>query len=430
MARKIEPLSLVVTKQQVREIAREFGTPVYAYSQRIFEDQAEKARAFPNAFGLTVRYAMKANPNQNIVRLFSNKGIDIDASSGYEAQRAIDVGVAARNILLTSQEIPKNLFELVASGVNYTACSLEQLACFGGHVLKGVDVSVRINPGRGSGGMKRTNTGGPNSSFGIWHGQIPEILEVANKYGLNISRVHTHIGSGSDPKVWKKVAFMGLKNVEKFLKAGHDVRVLNLGGGYKVARMSYEKASDLGKCGEPVKRAFSAFAKKTGIKLRLEIEPGTFLTANAGCVISKIIDIKSTPQHDFLVTDTGMTEVTRPSLYGVQHPLFVVPKDNRKARKREYVVSGHCCESGDILTPADGDPEKIKPRLLSEARIGDFLVVGGTGAYCAGMSTINYNSYPQAPEVLIGKSGSFHEMRKRQTLKQMTQNEFRVYLNS
>jgi len=432
MARKIEPLSSVVTEQQVRRIAEEFDTPVYVYSQKILEEQAKKALAFPNAFGLTIRYAMKANPNQNIIRLFYKKRLNIDASSGFEAQRAIDAGVPPRDILLTSQEIPKNLFELVASGVSYTACSLEQLANFAGHVRDDnkVDVSVRINPGRGSGGTKRTNTGGKSSSFGIWYEQIPEVLDLVNKCGLNVTRIHTHIGSGSDPEVWKKVALMSLRNVERFLKAGHDVQSLNLGGGYKVGRMSYEKDTNLRKCGEPVKRAFSDFAKKTKKRLRLEIEPGTFLVANAGAVVSRVIDVKSTPQYDFLVVDSGMTEVTRPSLYGAQHPLFVVPRDNRKSRKKEYVVAGHCCESGDILTPADGDPEKLQPRLLNEARVGDFLVIGGTGAYCAGMSTINYNSYPQAPEVLIDKHGQCKEIRERQTLAQMTQNEVKVYLNS
>ena len=432
MARKIEPLSKVVTEQQVRRIAQEFQTPVYVYSQRILEEQAKKALSFPHAFGLTVRYAMKANPNQNIVRLFHKKGISIDASSGFEAQRAIDAGVPPRDILLTSQEIPKNLFALVASGVNYTACSLEQLVNFAGHVRNDnrVDVSVRINPGRGSGSTKRTNTGGKSSSFGIWYEQIPEVLDLVERYGLNVTRIHTHIGSGSDPEVWKKVALMSLKNVDRFLKAGHDVQSLNLGGGYKVARMSYEKDTDLKKCGESVKRAFSDFAKKTKRKLRLEIEPGTFLVANAGAVVSKVVDVKSTPEYDFLIIDSGMTEVTRPSLYGAQHPLFVVPQDKRKNRKKEYIVSGHCCESGDILTPANGNPEKLQPRLLNEARIGDFLVVGGAGAYCAGMSTINYNSYPQAGEVLIDNHGRFQEIRKRQTLAQITQNEERVYLNS
>ncbi len=191
----LEPLSSVVTEKQAREIASDFGTPVYVYSERLLEEQADKALAFPNAFGLTVRYAMKANSNKNILKLFRNKGIHIDASSGYEVERSMLVGIFPAQILLTSQKVPKNLKTLVARGLGYNACSLHQLRAYGELGLSS-EVSVRINPGLGSGGTNRTNTGGPSSSFGIWYEQIPEVLRVAGEYGFNIGRIHTYIGSG------------------------------------------------------------------------------------------------------------------------------------------------------------------------------------------------------------------------------------------
>jgi len=418
--KKPEPLR-VVTPKQAREIAGEFGTPVYVYLKQLLREQAREALAFPNAYGLTVRYAMKANPNPNISKLFDSLGIKLDTSSGYEAERAHEAGIDFKNMTLTSQQIPKNLAGLAFSGVEYIACSLRQLDEYGKCLLPNKTVSVRVNPGLGSGGTKRTNTGGPASSFGVWHGQLDEVFEIVRKYGLNVKRVHTHIGSGSDPKIWQKVAGMSLDIVAKFLDKGHDVRILNLGGGYKVARMSYEKATDLQECGKPVEKAFRDFAKKTGVKIHLEIEPGTFLVANAGCIVARIIDIKETPTYKFLINDTGMTEVTRPSLYGAQHPISVVHSDPKRGLER-VIVSGHCCESGDILTPAPGDSEALKPRLMERAEIGDLVVIGGAGAYCAGMSTINYNSSPQAAEVMITEEGN-KLIRKRQTLEQMTQNE-------
>ncbi len=437
---RIEPLSSVVTEKQVREIAGKFGTPAYVYSQKILEEQADKVLAFPNEFGLTARFAMKSNPNANILKIFHNKGIQIDASSSFEVQRAINVGIPSKDILLTSQQVfdESELMRLVDSGIEYNACSLLQLKRYGvdsrpygiSFPSPSKEVSVRVNPGLGSGGTNRTNTGGPASSFGIWKESLSTMLNIADFYNLDITRLHTHIGSGSDPTVWQNVALMSLGIASKIISAGHNVQTINLGGGYKVARMSDGsdgESTDLQKCGEPVKEAFADFANKTGRKLKLEIEPGTFLVANAGCLIARVADLKRTSEYNFLITDSGMTEVTRPSLYGAQHPITIVgERDGWRRTTEEYIVSGHCCESGDILTPEQGNPEELKPRRLLTAYKGDFVVIGGTGAYCAAMSTKNYNSYPEAPEVLINRLGESKEIRKRQSLKQILQNEIQL----
>ena len=123
-----------------------------------------------------------------------------------------------------------------------------------------------------------------------------------------------------------------------------------------------------------------------------------------------------------------MTEVLRPSMYGAQHPLVVVSATQKESPRNnaviEAVVAGHCCESGDILTPSAGDPEALDPRTLHDANVGDYLVIEGSGAYCAGMSSKNYNSFPEAPEVLYRGSGREPVLiRKRQTLDQIVQNE-------
>lgn len=423
----IEPLSPVFgNEKQVIDIAENFGTPVYVYSQRLLEEQADKALTFPHNYSLTVRYAMKANPNSNILRIFHNKGIEIDASSEFEVRRAMKAEIPPQNILLTSQQMPKNLERTVNKGIKYNACSLSQLKRFG-EFFPGQEVSVRINAGLGSGHSNRTNTGGPGSSFGIWYEDIPKLFEIADNYGLHINRIHSHVGSGSDPEVWKKVSIMNLDVVKQFEDRGHNIHTLNLGGGYKVGRMLGEKSTDLQECGEPVRKAFEDYDSETGNKLNLEIEPGTFLVANSGALIARAIDIKHTSDYNFILTDSGMTEVTRPSLYGAQHPISVVPFVERKGRDLEdYIVSGHCCESGDILTPAKGDPEALAPRKMLEAKTGDFVVIGGSGAYCSAMSTKNYNSYPEAAEVLIDNKGKANLIRQRQTEYQMIENEIKI----
>ena len=172
-----------------------------------------------------------------------------------------------------------------------------------------------------------------------------------------------------------------------------DAHTLNLGGGYKVGRMSHETSTDLQEVGQPVVQTFVAFGEATGRRIQLEVEPGTYLVANAGCVITTIQDRTRTGKdgYDFLKIDSGMTEVLRPSMYGAQHPLVVVPATEAAEQEQgltlDAIVAGHCCESGDILTPSAGDPEALEPRTLRDAAIGDYLVIEGAGAYCSGMSS-------------------------------------------
>jgi diaminopimelate decarboxylase len=412
-----------LTPEDARDVAETHGTPTYVYDRATLDAQAARARAFPNAYGLTVRYAMKASPNAAILKTFKKAGLHVDASSGYECERAMKAGFEGDEISLSTQELPRFFEDLVRRGVKVNACSLDQLERFG-RAFPGGEVGVRFNPGLGSGGTGKTNVGGPSSSFGIWFESLPRVKEIVEQYDLKVVRVHTHIGSGSDPAVWQKVSGMSLDLCREF----PSVDTLNLGGGYKVGRMSYEKSTDLAVVGVPVKEAFEAFAKETGRKLKLEIEPGTFLLANSCAVVTSVQDkvVTGTAEgHTFLKLDMGMTEVLRPSLYGSQHPLVSVSKAGElPAAQADYVVVGHCCESGDLLTPAPDEPETISERRMGEVNIGDYVVIEGSGAYCAGMSSKNYNSFPEAPEVMrLADGAGFAVIRRKQTLEQILANE-------
>lgn len=409
-----------LSAEQVRIIQTRFGTPVFVYDQQGLEEQARKALAFPNAFGLRVRYAMKACPNTALVRLLNQQGLHLDVSSGFEAQRAMRAGVPAAHLQLTAQQLPIDLRELVEYGVRFNACSLHQFRTFG-QLFPGRELGIRINPGLGSGHNNRTNVGGPSSSFGIWHEYLDQVLALQREFKLKITALHSHIGSGSDPEVWQRCARLTLGIAARL----SQVQTVNLGGGFKVGRIPGEVSTDLQVAGRPIPEEFVRFHKEHGRQLVLELEPGTFFVANAGAVVCTAIDVVDTGSagYAFIKVDSGMTEVLRPSLYGAQHPISVVPAQAGTRGQRDYLVVGHCCESGDVLTPEPGNPEGLQTRTLTEAHIGDAVVIGGSGAYCAGMAAKNYNSFPEAPEVLLDKTGQFHLIRQRQTLDQVLTNE-------
>ncbi len=406
-----------LTPDIAHAVRERFGTPAYVYDRGLLEAAARRALAFPAPFGFTLRYAMKANPSHGVLTLFRDLGLHVDASSDHEVERALRAGFAPGSIQLTSQMPSRRLEAFVRRGILYNACSLYQLEAFGA-VAPGREVSVRMNAGLGSGSTNRTNTGGPGSSFGIWHEYLDTVKQTAARHDLRITRLHSHIGSGTDPEVWKRVTVMTLDLAAKL----PDVATVNLGGGFKVGRMPGEPTVDLADVGGHVRAEFLAFKARDGRALRLEIEPGTYLVANAGFVVATCVDVVDTGRDGYVFAklDTGMTEITRPSLYGAQHPITVLARDRDET---DVVFVGPCCESGDILTPGPGDPEALAPRRVPRPRIGDLVIVGGVGAYCAAMSTINYNSYPQAPEVMLDRDGSLRELRRRQTLAQIWANE-------
>jgi diaminopimelate decarboxylase len=410
-----------LSTQQIHAVRSEFGTPVYVYDQKTLEASARALRAFPNAFGLTARYAMKALPTAAILRVLTEAGLDIDASSGFEAHRALRAGVAPERIQITAQELPEDLEELVKRGIGFNACSLHQLRVYG-ECFPGSEASVRINPGLGTGHNNRTNTGGPSASFGIWHEKLDALSTVASEFRLALTGMHTHIGSGGDPEVWKRCARMSLDIAARL----PEVTRLSLGGGLQVGRMPGEKDADVQEIGKALLPDFETFAEKTGRRLHLEIEPGTLVVANAGVVLATVIDVVDTGAagYRFIKVDSGMTELLRPNLYGAQHPLEIVPASGAQERGQgEYLVVGHCCESGDVLTPEPRNPEGLQVRSLCEPQIGDCLVIGGAGAYCSALAGKNYNSFPEAAEVLIRNDASAELIRRRQSLDQMLTNE-------
>ena len=371
-------------------------TPRFEYSRCTIQERIDALMSLSVPFGLTVRYAMKANPHGEILKMMDDGGVEFDASSSYEAEALLSAGVAGAHISLSSQQSPHNLPELLEAGVLFVATSFKQLEEFLKTANRPGKVGVRINPAMGSGHNNRTNTGGVNSSFGIWYEYGEEVRALTAAAGVTIDRLHIHIGSGADPYVWGQVMDQAIDIAREY----PDVTSLNIGGGYKVHRYGEEVEADMTDIFSAFSEKLEAFAKETGRQLHLEIEPGTYFIAHAGTLVATVDDIVDTGKygHTFLRLNTGMNDFLRTTLYGAQHKIEVI---NNETDLLSYIVVGHNCESGDIFTTEKGDPESVEPRSLKKAAIGDTVHIYDVGAYCASMRARGYNSFPDAVEVIV-----------------------------
>ena len=417
----------------VARAAAEFGTPVYIYDESLILQKCRECLGTPNAYGLTVRYAMKANSNKSLLELIVGAGLHLDASSMNEVKRAHLAGVPYERIMLTTQEVYSGndmaeLERMLLGGLKYNACSLLQLRLIGDFAAKtGIAPGIRVHPGVGSGESASRNTGDDYACFGVHLSDVEEALEYAREKGFRFTHIHEHIGSGGDPEKWRQNIDFEIGIIEKYFPHAETV---SFGGGLKEARMPDERPADIALLGGYAKDRVEDFYARTGRKLKVEIEPGTFIVANSGFTVMRVADKKSTSISNFIVTDGGMEVNTRPLLYGSMHPVYIVAGDGSGVRSSEFreipggysaVVAGKCCESGDCQTLApDG---RSLPRPMAEPVIGDYAVIGGTGAYCSSMTPFNYNSHAQIPEVLLTASGELKLIRRRQTLKQMLDNE-------
>jgi len=290
---------------------------------------------------------------------------------------------------------------------------------------------MRVHPGVGSGESAARNTGDKYSCFGIHLTDLENVLQLAQNQKITINAVHVHIGSGGDPEAWRNNIDLELSFVEKYFP---NAETVSFGGGFKVARMPGEIEADIQDLGAYAKKRIEEFHDRTGRKLKMEIEPGTYYVANCGYLVTRVMDKKKTGDDgfEFILTDGGMEVNTRPLLYGSAHPFYVVSNDGEVLsdefdldrfddEKDQRIIVGRCCESGDSQSLDENGC--IVPRVMANPEVDDFVVVGGCGAYCSTMTPFNYNSHVQAPEILVRASGAIKLIRKRQEVLDVYKNE-------
>ncbi len=400
----------------ILELVQRFGTPTYVYDAATILDRIERLRDFD-----VIRYAQKACSNLAILDLMRRQGVLVDAVSAGEIHRALAAGYQSRGnppeIVYTADIFDHDALAMVIEHdvpVNVGSPDMiDQL----GQVAPGKNITLRINPGFGHGLSQKTNTGGEHSKHGIWHEQLEDCLRRADRHGLGVSGLHMHIGSGTDMEHLAKVCGAMEKAA---LRAGRSVTTISAGGGIPVPYRADESPVDL----HAYFRQWDVHRKRLeeqfGHKVTLEIEPGRYLAAESGYLISEIRAVKRTGDNVFYLLDAGFNNLARPVMYGAYHPMAIVPRDgNTRRNVHDVVVGGPLCESGDIFTQKEGG--YVSRRSLPVASVGDLLVIECAGAYGFVMSS-NYNSKPMAAEVLI-RDGVVHEIRARQSYADLMRGE-------
>ena len=408
----------------VRQLAESFGTPLYVYDAEMIRRRCRDLAAWD-----TVRFAQKACSNLAVLNLIRQEGVMVDAVSTGEIHRALAAGYAphadraagglppVHPIVYTADIFDRDSLDTVARlGIHVNCGSadmLEQLA----ERVPGANVTLRVNPGFGHGHSQKTNTGGEGSKHGIWHGDIPDVLRRAEWAGLSVSGLHMHIGSGTDLAHLAEVAG-SLERVA--IEIGRSLTTISAGGGLPVPYKPGEVHADLSGYFTLWDAARKRLEDRFGHRIRLEIEPGRYLTAESGFVVTEIRAVKNQGSRKYLLVDAGFNTLARPVLYGSYHPMSLCPADAAAAAETEEVaVGGPLCESGDIFTQADGG--FVATRSLPRAAVGDYLVIEIAGAYGFVMAS-NYNSKPLPAEVLVDR-GRPRLVRARQTPEDLVRGE-------
>lgn len=411
MPRPLNNTETALTAANLLPLAQRYAGPFWVYDAAIIQQRIAQLSAFD-----VVRFAQKACSNIHILRLMRAAGVKVDSVSLGEIERALAAGFqpGCEDIVFTADVFDQPTLARIAElKVPVNAGSVDMLHQLGA-VSDGHKVWLRINPGFGHGHSQKTNTGGENSKHGIWHSDLPLALAAIQQHGLKLVGLHMHIGSGVDYGHLQQVCDAMVDQVIEF---GQDLEAISAGGGLSIPYRFGEEAIDTQHYFGLWSGARDRIAAHLGHAVKLEIEPGRFLVAESGVLVSQVRAVKEMGSRHFVLVDAGFSDLMRPSMYGSYHHISVLPADGRALSDAtvESVVAGPLCESGDVFTQLEGG--KVETRALPATQVGDYLVFHDTGAYGASMSS-NYNSRPLIPEVLF-ENGAPREIRRAQTIQEL-----------
>lgn len=402
---------LMAENLPVKQLAEQFGTPLYVYSRATLE---RHWHAFNNAFGEhpnLVCFAVKSNPNIAILNVMAKLGSGFDIVSQGELERVLAAGGDAGKVVFSgvaksSQEIARALEVNIRCFNVESEAELLRINQIAGEMGKIAPISLRVNPDVDAHTHPYISTGLKENKFGVSVEQAREVYKLAATLpNIKIVGMDCHIGSQlTELQPFLDAVDRLIVLMEQLKQDGIHLKHLDLGGGLGVTYTDEAPP-------HPTEYAKALWEKLSAFnELEIIVEPGRAITANAGILVTKVEYLKSNESRNFAIVDAGMNDMIRPALY--QAYMNILEIDRTLAREEKiYDVVGPICETSDFLG---------KQRKLAIAE-GDYLAQRSAGAYGASMSS-NYNSRPRTAEVMVD-SDKAYLIRRREALNELWQLE-------
>jgi len=410
----------------VRQLAVTYGTPLWVYSRATLVHHLQTLQNAFSAVQPLICYSIKANGNLHICRLMHEHGSGFDVTSAGELYRALQAGGRGEQIVFagsgkTEAEIRMGLEASVRMFNVESEPELEVISRVAKSLNKTANIALRVNPDVDPKTHPETSTGMFGTKFGLPWDQVERVARsLLGHPRLKLVGLHFHLGSPIlTTQPYEDALNRAVPLLNELRKQGHPIGYLNCGGGFGI---NYKKHEAL---------PATAFAgvilpalQETGCQLALE--PGRFITGNAGILVSQVIYAKSSAGKRFIIQDAAMNDLIRPRLYGSFHRIWPVkPSESDAAPPADYEteipntlpcdVVGPVCETGDYLA---------RDRRLPPVHPGDLLATFSAGAYGMAMSS-NYNGRLRAAEVLV-EGNSPRLIRRRETLEDLVRYEREV----
>ena len=398
---------LYVEDLPVKQLAEEFGTPLYIYSRATLE---RHWHAFDSALGEhphLICYAVKANSNIGILNVMAKLGSGFDIVSQGELERVLAAGGEASKVVFSG--VAKSRAEIMrALEVGIRCFNVESVAelhhinQIAGEMGKVAPISLRVNPDVDAHTHPYISTGLKENKFGVSVDEAREVYKLAATLPhVKITGMDCHIGSQlTELQPFLDATDRLIRLIEQLKEDGITLKHLDLGGGLGVTYTDETPP-------HPSDYAAALLNKlKDYEDLEIILEPGRAITANAGILVAKVQYLKSNESRNFAITDTGMNDMIRPALYEAYMNIIEIDRTLER-EKTIYDVVGPVCETSDFLG---------KQRELAIAE-GDYIAQRSAGAYGASMSS-NYNSRPRTAEVLVDGDKT-HLIRRRENLSEL-----------
>ena len=379
------------------DVEKQCKTPMYVYSRLSLENNFKNLENALNAklgkdYPKLIAFSVKSNSNIAVINVLQKLNSGADVVSSGELKRAKKAGIKGEKIVFSGVgKTDKDLsLALDYKVLQFNVESLEELKKLSKIASEKnmiAPVAFRINPDIDAGGHEKISTGGSNTKFGIPYSQALESYDYAkNLPGIKVVGIDIHIGSQITELEPFDLAFDKVVLLYNELRtAGHDILNIDLGGGIGVPYDDSSQPFLINDYADLVSRKFSS------INCKLIFEPGRYLTANAGILLTKVIRKKKSYNNHFVVVDSAMNDILRPALYDANHEIISVKEINKEKEMFEYQVVGPICETGDILN------KKVNLNNIEE---DDLLAIKFAGAYGAVMSS-QYNSRDLIPEIMV-----------------------------